>query len=101
MARGAVSKQIIIDEILKTFKGSFLNGKEIRIPLEEDGEEIQIKITLTAAKDNVPNPEIIEIEAGISGTIDKNVKIFKESDIKFSEDEKNKVNQLLQQLGIQ
>ena len=30
-----------------------VDGKEIRIPMIEDGQEVQIKVTLTCAKDNV------------------------------------------------
>ena len=52
-ARGAEAKSIISRLILKMFPQSFVNDKEIRIPVMQDGEEIQIKITLTAAKDNI------------------------------------------------
>lgn len=55
MARGTESKSVITKKILETFEGSFLynDGKEIRIPLKEDGEIVQIKVTLTCAKTNV------------------------------------------------
>ena len=55
MARGTESKSYITKKILETFEGSFLynDGKEIRIPLKEDGEIVQIKVTLTCAKTNV------------------------------------------------
>ena len=55
MARGAESKTLITNKIIETFEGAFLynDGKEIRIPLKENGEDIQIKVTLTCAKDNV------------------------------------------------
>lgn len=52
-ARGSESKEIIISKILNTFEGAFKYDKEIRIPMIEGGEEIQIKVTLTAAKTNV------------------------------------------------
>ena len=53
--KGAESKIKISQKILETFDGSFLynDGKEIRIPLLENGETVQIKVTLTAAKVNV------------------------------------------------
>ena len=56
--KGTESKRHITQVILDTFKGSFLynDGKEIRIPVEENGEIVQIKIALTAAKVNV-SPE--------------------------------------------
>ena len=53
MARGAEAKQIITDKILQTFEGSFIYGKEIRVPLQENGERVEIKVTLTCAKENV------------------------------------------------
>lgn len=52
-ARGAEAKQIITDKILQTFAGSFIYGKEIRVPLQENGERVEIKVTLTCAKENV------------------------------------------------
>lgn len=52
-ARGAEAKQNITKKILETFEGSFTYDKEIRIPVVENGEVVQIKITLTAAKANV------------------------------------------------
>ena len=54
-ARGSVVKEEIKNKILEVFPGSFLynGGKEIRIPMSEEGELIQIKCTLTAAKVNV------------------------------------------------
>ena len=55
MARGATAKAEITKKILEIFEGSFLNDKEIRIPFDEDGDEVQIKVTLTAAKVNVEN----------------------------------------------
>lgn len=56
-ARGSQSKELITNKILEVFEGSFINDKELRIPVIENGEEIQIKITLTAAKTNVENPK--------------------------------------------
>lgn len=54
-ARGAQAKEAVAGAILVTFKDAFYNGKELRVPVMENGEEIQVKITLTAAKVNVPH----------------------------------------------
>lgn len=94
MAKGAQAKDEIMKKILSTFERSFIYGKEIRIPMEESGDEVQIKVTLTCAKENVPNPEVIEINKNEG-------KVFSEKDIQFSQDEKDKVNSLLKQLGIE
>lgn len=54
-ARGSPTKEKISNLILQIFPNSFINGKELRICGIEDGEEVQIKITMTAAKENVPH----------------------------------------------
>lgn len=48
-ARGAGEKQIVIDKILEIFPDAFVYGKDIRVPVGE----VQIKVSLTCAKDNV------------------------------------------------
>lgn len=55
MARGAESKNTVMKKILETFPSSFAynDNKEIRIPCNEAGEIVQIKVTLTCAKENV------------------------------------------------
>lgn len=54
-ARGSIAKEEITNKILAQFPGSFKFDKEIRVPVMENGELVQIKITLTAAKVNVEN----------------------------------------------
>ena len=51
--KGSVSKEIVMQKILETFEGSFQYEKEIRIPMEEDGNQIQLKCVLTCAKTNL------------------------------------------------
>lgn len=64
MARGAEAKQIITDKILQTFEGSFIYGKEIRVPLQENGERVEIKVTLTCAKENVGGDSAFTVPQG-------------------------------------
>ena len=87
MAKGSSSKELITEVLLGVFKGSFVNGKEIRIPVLENGEAIQIKVTLTAAKDL--------ISADGSDTI--SVAQFSEP----TEEEKETIRQLLAKMGIE
>lgn len=54
--KGQESKKIITQQILEIFEGAFISGKEIRIPFTENGEPVQIKVSLTAAKDLIENP---------------------------------------------
>ena len=49
MARGQEEKLIVINKIKEVFPEAFEYDKTIRIPIGD----VQIKVTLTAAKDNV------------------------------------------------
>lgn len=55
MAKGQESKAIVMKKLMEVFDNAFLynDGKELRVPMIENGEEVQIKIALTCAKDNV------------------------------------------------
>ena len=53
MAKGAVAKQEVLTKIKEIFPEAFEYGKELRIPMEEDGQRVEIKIALTCAKTNV------------------------------------------------
>ncbi len=65
MARGAASKEQVMAGILAAFPGAFKYDKEIRIPMNENGEEIQIKCVLTAAKTNVENGGDTTVPGGV------------------------------------
>lgn len=104
MARGAEAKKIVTTKLLETFNGAFLynDGKEVRIPIEENGEEIQIKVALTAAKENVypggdnalPGETIEKIES-VSQTQERTEPIKKPT-----KEELKNVNDLLKALGL-
>ena len=92
-ARGQKIKAQITQKILDTFEGSFINDKEIRICGEEDGYPIQIKVTLTAAKENIDNPnEVIRVPQPTESANTVEVSITSE--------EKKTVAQLLAGLGL-
>lgn len=57
MAKGAKVKAEVYKKILEMFPGSFMynSDKELRIPMMEDGEPIQLKLTLTVSKTPVEN----------------------------------------------
>jgi hypothetical protein len=56
-AKGTNAKNDVVKKILSTFEGAFLynDGKEIRIPMVDSGEYVQIKCVLTCAAKNVEN----------------------------------------------
>ena len=91
MARGSVAKEEITQKILKEFEGSFIDGKEIRIPWVEDGVSLQIKVALTCAKVNIEAP-------GDAGT-QTPAPAFEETPV-LTQQEKDKVNDLIERLGL-
>lgn len=92
MARGAEEKLQIQNQILEKFNGAFVYGKEIRIPVGD----VQIKVVLTCAKDNVaagademiPGAEVVVTETASEEHIEP-------SALKVSEEEKNKAAAML------
>ena len=97
MARGSVAKEEIVQKILKDFAGSFVNDKEIRIPWEENGEQLQIKLTLTCAKVNIAVPGSdnafdLAGEQTAAPAIDDTPEL--------TEEEKTKVNDLIKKLCL-
>lgn len=93
-ARGQKIKTQIMQKILDTFEGSFINDKEIRICGEEDGYPIQIKVTLTAAKENIDNPNEIGYEPPQAADSADTV------EVSITSEEKKTVAQLLACLGL-
>lgn len=111
MAKGAVAKQEIFEKMLEMFEGSFIynNGKELRIPWDENGVELQIKVALTCAKD------IVSKEAGseaVKVAATKGAAAPKEEDaligfpvprkkLEPTPEEKQNIEDLLISLGLQ
>lgn len=102
MAKGAVAKEQIFAKMLEVFEGSFMynNGKELRINWDESGSTVQIKVTLTMAK------EAVSIEGDIAAAA-----IAKEEDpmrdfpkprtmVEPTPEEKKNVENLLASLGL-
>ena len=58
--RGQETKNKIIKTITELFPGAFVSGKELRIEAQEGGELVQIKVALTAAKDNIAHGDVVE-----------------------------------------
>ena len=98
-ARGAWSKEQVWNKILETFPGSFVNEKEIRVPMVENGERIEIKVTLTAAKTNVGGDAGIASEEASEGgqpnVVEDTVTVAPPS-----AEEKAQVSNLLAKLGL-
>lgn len=95
-ARGSESKEKVTQMILDTFPSAFKYEKEIRIPMIENGEEVQIKVTLTAAKTNVENGEMSLPMTNSVTTKSNEVKV----PVEPTEEEKQNVANLLNLLGL-
>lgn len=106
MARGSIAKTEITKKLLDTFNGSFLynDGKEIRIPYTEEGELLQIKVTLTCAKENVnqgdDNALPGTVETGTTAAPFEPIVTKEEKIIEPTEEEKQNVSDLLRALGL-
>ena len=100
-SRGAEEKQIVIDKIKEVFPEAFEYDKTIRIPIGD----IQIKVALTAAKDNVEPGG----DAAIPGVKATKVTIAEGAEPVFEDvsatiepsvEELNAVSNLMTQLGL-
>lgn len=96
-AKGAWAKEQIWNKILTEFNGAFVNEKEIRVPMIENGERVEIKITLTCAKVNVGGAE-----AATSGGTTPAVTSSTEPAVAAepTEEEKKNVTDFLNKLGL-
>ena len=96
MAKGAIAKQEVINKIKEVFPDAFEYGKELRIPMDEDGVRVEIKVTLTCAKTNV---------GGEGGSVESGSKPLDFSDaapanIEPSAEEKQNIAELMSRLGL-
>ena len=101
MAKGAEEKQIVINKIKEVFPEAFEYDKTIRIPIGD----VQIKVALTAAKDNVEPGG----DAAVPGVKATKVTIAEGAEPVFedvsktiepSQSELDAVNNLMSQLGL-
>ena len=101
MARGQEEKLIVINKIKEVFPEAFEYDKTIRIPVGD----VQIKVALTAAKDNVEPGG----DAAVPGTKATKVTIAEGAEPVFEEasaivepsaEELNTVSNLMESLGL-
>lgn len=102
--KGQVAKQEITKKILEVFPKSFLYDKEIRIPWTEDGEPVQIKLSLTAAKVMVDAGGDTIVPGNVNETaaapVQETFDALKAEDIEASAAEKENLSKLLRSLGL-
>lgn len=94
MARGAEAKQNVMNKIMEVFPDAFLYGsKELRIPMQENGERVEIKVALTCAKTNV---------GGNDGSVESETQTEVASNVIAAptEEEKANITNLMNRLGL-
>lgn len=93
--KGSIAKEEIIKRMMEVFEDSFMNDKTLIIPMMENGEEVQIKLTLTASKTNIPHSNgKAEIPAAVATEMSNPVEV-----IEPTEEEKQRVVDLINKLG--
>ena len=101
MARGAEEKQMVIDKIKEVFPEAFEYDKTIRIPIGD----VQIKVTLTAAKDNVEpggDAAVPGVKATKVAITEGAEPVFEDVSVTVepSAEELNAVSSLMESLGL-
>lgn len=99
MAKGAESKAVLFAKLQEIYPNAFWEdeNKILRVPMTEDGNVVEIKVTLTAAKANLGSglPESVFDNAAPVVTKPTAAKT-----IKVTEEEKANVSKLLASLGL-
>ena len=95
MARGATSKDKLFSDIQNLYPNSFWDGKILRVPFVEDGETVEIKVTLTAAKDVLGGAsESVSVSEGSFPVVENN------EPIEVTQEEKDNIKALMSELGL-
>ena len=102
--KGSIAKAEITNKILEVFPDSFTynDGKEIRINTTEEGELVQIKLTLTCAKTPVSVNVDVEIPKNTEAPIpaDCPFEVNNPQSFEPTEEEKENLQKLMNKLGL-
>lgn len=98
--KGSIAKQEVLAKILEVFPNAFQYDKEIRVPMIENGEEVQIKVTLTAAKVNITNGADTALPGDFPAPTNTPVTPERTAPVEPTAQEKQNVANLLARLGL-
>ena len=96
MAKGSEAKNIIFTKMQEIYPDAFWEdqGKILRIPITENGNRVEIKVTLTAAKNNLGGETI---DSAFENTpippVESNI-------LEPTQEEKENINRLIASLGL-
>lgn len=102
MAKGSASKETIIAKIFEVFPDAFMDGKDLRIPMVEDGAEVQIKCSFTCAKTNVERGGASAVAGAIpavAGAI-PTAAVTINQPVEPTAEEKKTLSEMMQMLGL-
>lgn len=102
-AKGTESKNSIFQKLQEIYPDSFWEdqGKILRIPLDENGSRVEIKVSLTAAKTNLGD-ETVKSAFEASSPFEKsapNIEKAKEM-LEPTQEEKDNISKLIASLGL-
>ena len=107
MAKGTESKNTVFAKLQEIFPDAFWEdqGKILRVPLNENGSRVEIKVTLTAAKTNLGGEDIPSaftsenvVPATNTSTVTSEVK--KPEVLKPTQEEKDNIARLMASLDL-
>lgn len=102
-ARGTKSKVQVFEKLMEVYPDSFWEdeNKILRIPIDEDGTRVEIKVALTAAKNNLGEGGTAP-KSAFNNEVSPNImpQPEKEADLEPTEEEKANVSRLLASLGL-
>lgn len=103
-AKGTEAKNTIFNKLIDVFPGAFWEetNKILRIPVDENGVRVEIKVTLTAAKTNIGTGEAASAFTADKSDIDNDCHVLpnEKTVIEPTEEEKNNVESLLAALNF-
>ena len=92
MAKGQESKEKIKQVLQEIFPAMFSpDGKELRIPVIENGETVEIKVALTCAKENLGGEGAVVAAKSDPVAVEQ---------LTVTEEEKEQIKQLMERLGL-
>lgn len=101
-AKGTESKKIIFNKLQELFSNSFFEEEDkiLRIPLDENGTRVEIKVTLTAAKNNLGEGGTTPLSAFSNDPVSNVVSTPATEELEPTQEEKDNVSKLLASLGL-
>ena len=102
MAKGTESKTTIFKKLQEIYPKSFWESEDkiLRIPMTENGNRVEIKVTLTAAKNNLGGDGIESAFDTPPSVIPKVAQETPQPILEPTQEEKDNVNRLIAALGL-